>query len=407
MNKIYYLILFLLIKNLFSQDNIPILDIQNPKYETSLEKFYQSRSVIRTVSPQVLDSMINENEYQVGPGDIFEVEIIGELELKYELKVLPEGTIKIPEIGQIKIKNRLLRHVKSEIKSYLKDYYRKGEIIVNLSGLRKFRVYLTGEVIQPGTYFVQFTDRVADILELSIDTKSPRGLTDWADNTRIEIRRKNLSTEYFDISKFYRNGDISQNPRLENGDIIFVPSINMQDDYVIVEGDVGLQGIYPLKPNEKLIGFLKRVSALNKRSDLSNIIVDREKTEYTINIIDEIEKYKDWTLKNKDVIKISTIYGQVYIRGEVANPGALPYRANYTVRDYVGEAGVLDSAVDEDELLLWRQESGELIKGSNTIVGKGDMIIVNKRAREVFKDYMTIFAPIISLLLATISITLR
>ncbi|MCB0281122.1 MAG: polysaccharide biosynthesis/export family protein, partial [Calditrichaeota bacterium] len=256
------------------------MDIQNQKYEFSLEKFYQNRSIIRTISPQVLESELQTEKYIIGPGDIFKVSIFGEVENEFEAPVLPEGNVLIPTVGVFHVSGKLLKNAKEIISQALKNNYLKAEIAVSLSGLRKFRVYFTGEVKAPGTYFAQGSDRLSDIIEVSVvEAKQPdevtSSLSDWADDTNIKITHKDSTFEYYDLSRFYRHGDKSQNPNLKGGDIIFVPAIDLKKSYVIIEGNVGFQGIYALKKSETLFDFLTRVSALSKKSNLENIIIER------------------------------------------------------------------------------------------------------------------------------------
>jgi protein involved in polysaccharide export with SLBB domain len=282
--------------------------------------------------------------------------------------------------------------------------YINAEISVNLRALRKFRVYLTGEVDNPGTYFAQGSDRLSDVLEVSAEVETQTGMNDWADDTRIQIQRIDGKQLILDITHYYRFGDKSANPYLRGGDIIFVPSIDLNGSYVIIEGNVGWQGIYPLKPNENLFTFLRRVTALSRTSNLENIILIRNGERMIIDLLNKQDDYLDFVLNHKDKLIIPRLFRTVYIRGEVFTPGELPYLANYKAKDYIGVAGALDSAVGEDKIIVVRQSTGEVLKGGDILVEKGDTIILPKRNREVFKDYMTIFAPIISLAIATVAL---
>jgi protein involved in polysaccharide export with SLBB domain len=412
-NKISLILVFLIFcfAVVSAQEQTQLFDMQNAKYETSLQKYYQQRAVTQTIVTQVLEDELEAADYIIGPGDRLEVNIFGELEDKLEFTVLPEGNVLIPTIGDLKISGLSLEEAKELILAEVKKYYIKAKISVNLIGLRKFRIYLTGEVKNPGAYFVQGSDRLSDVLDISGGT-TPKttiaaGLNDWADDTKIEIRHKDDTVDKIDITRFYRLGDKSSNPYLRGGDIIFAPSIKLTDPYVIIEGNVGNQGIYSLKDNETLITFLRRVCALSKRSNLESIILIRDGKRQKLDILNEQEKHENFTLKNRDKIMIPTIYDKVYVRGEVYTPGAFPYLANYLSKDYIGLAGALDSGVDEDKIIVVRQTSGEVLKGPNIIIEKGDTIILPKRGREVFKDYMTIIAPIISMLIATLALVTK
>ncbi len=415
MRKIFFIVIalsFSLFLQNYAQEQqqLPLLDVQNKKFPNSFERFYRTRSIIQTIAPQVLEAELEANNYIVGPGDQFKISVFGAAEKEFNLTLLPEGSVVVDGIGEYELKGLTLHEAKKIIKTEIQKYYINAEIRVNLTGLRKFRVYLTGEVNNPGTYFAQGSDRISDVLEVAAPTEprnseEPRsGLNDWADDTKIEIHRLDGTVLEIDITQFYRFGDKSHNPYLQGGDIIFAPSINLSESYVIIEGNVGYQGIYSLKDNENLFQFLRRVSALSKRSNLENIILVRDEQKTSIDLLHNQEDYMDFKLQDRDKIIIPVLFRTVYVRGEVFAPGELPYLANYRAKDYIGQAGALDSGVGEDDIIVIRQTNGEVLKGGDVIVEKGDTIILPKRSREVFKDYMTIFAPIISLLIATVAL---
>ncbi len=395
------------------ESNQNLFDRQNSKYETSMERFYQSRSVIRTISPQVLEGVLDKENYLLGPGDLFLISVLGEIEFTYSAEVLPDGSVVIPTVGTVSVDGKKLGAAEEEIVTAIKKMYNRGEIKVALIGLRKFRIYLTGEVRNPGTYFAQGSDRLSDIIEISAGQNqttreglivSSSGLNDWADNTRIQVRHHDGWSDEYDLSRFYKDGDISQNPFLMSGDMIIVPSINLDNDFVILEGNIGLQGLYPLRKNESIIGFLQRVSALKQSSNLEKIMVMRDNKSTQINFYDEVDEQNVFLLQNRDRIIIPTNYDRVYVRGEVASPGSYGYIANYKASDYIGIAGALETAGKSGKIKTIRQTTGEILEGGDIIVYKGDTIILNKRPREVTKEYMQILAPIISIVIATLAL---
>ncbi|NOX90124.1 MAG: hypothetical protein GXO77_13985 [Calditrichaeota bacterium] len=394
---------------------IPLFDVQNKKYEESLEKFYQQRSVIRTAVPQVLETELEASDYLIGPGDEFKISIIGEIENEYIIQVSPEGEVILPSLGEVVLKDVTLKEAKAKLLEILSSNYLKAKISVNLITLRKFRIYLTGEVKNPGTYFVQGSDRLSDVIEVSgmgiaastQEQVASFGLTDWADDTRVQVRHKNGTVDTYDLTRFYQYGDMSQNPYLHGGDIIFIPSIDLTAAKVIIEGNVGNQGIYSLKKDETIFGFLRRVAAINKRSDLKNIMLERSGERQIINLLDDWEKFINFKLIDGDRIIVPTINDRVYVRGEVYNPGSFPYLANYTSKDYIGLAGALDSGAGDNKIVVVRKETGEVLKGPDIIIKRGDMVILPKRTREVFKDYMTILMPLVSIAISTIALIYR
>jgi len=382
-NKIFlylYLLSFITFNFIFAQENEPLFDPQQKKYQTSMEKYYKDRSIIRPSITQVLENELDSLNYIVGPGDQFKLNILGEIEKEINFEILPEGSVVLPTIGEFKISGKSLCEAKKQVLESAQKNYFKSVVSVNLVGLRRFRIYLTGEVNKPGTYFAQGSDRLSDIIEIA------QGITDWADDTQIEIRHADSTIQYYNLNQFYLYGDKGQNPLLHGGDVIYIKSININESYVIVEGTAGIAsrleveagygqenmlGIYPLQKDENLYHFLLRIGALSRKSDLEKLRLIREDQSYDINLLEPDNQFFGFKLKHRDKIYIPPLINRVYIQGEVKNPGFLSYYANYTAADYVGIAGALESSVTSADYIIIRSKTGQQIKGGSIIIEKG------------------------------------
>ncbi len=386
----------------------PLFDRQNPKYDTSMEKRLIEREIIRTPAPQVLEDILDPEIYMVGPGDQFRLFIFGMLENEFILTVLPEGYIYIPTVGKVDVKGMTLAEAKEKIIKKVKGSYVKSEVSVNLSGLRKFRVYLTGEVAAPGTYFVQGSDRVSDVIEVA------GGVKDWADATSVELRHKNGQKETLNLLRYYRQGDKSVNPFLRGGDMIFISPIDLTKPYILVESriDKVLEGqtaenkvveekstreIYRLLEGETIVSFLQRISAFTSEIDLAKITLIRDNKEYIIDLLHHFSEYESFTLQNRDRLIIPDLISEVYVQGEVLEPGAYIFNVNLTANDYASKAGITEKAKSSEDLVIVRAATGEVLKGGNIIIEKGDVIIVPRKMREDVRDYITILVPIITM----------
>ena len=233
------------------------------------------------------------------------------------------------------------------------------------------------------------------------------GLTDWADETRIQVRHADGSQEQYDFTRFVILGDKTQNPLLKAGDVIFAQPVSFKNPYVIIEGNVSREGIYPLKKNEKLASLLSRTFGLNAHSELSAVVLKRNGRKQVINYLAENEKYREFSLQSGDSLTIPQKNEHVYVAGEVLNPGAYPFVADFHVRDYAGIAGAKETAKDVEDYLVIRKKTGEIFEGADVVVYRGDTIVVPRRIREDIKDYIAILSPILSILIATLALVTR
>ncbi|WP_456441260.1 SLBB domain-containing protein [Caldithrix abyssi] len=398
------------------QENI-LLDRENPKYQTSLEKFYKQRSVTRTISPQVLEAEIEDSLYMVGPGDQLGIHVFGEIEVDFLVTVSPEGMVVIPTIGTLNIGKLSLKEAKKKLKDFINTNYHASTIHIDLISMRKFRVYLVGEVANPGTYFAQATDRVSDIIEVG------GGLKDWADETNIQIHHRNGRVDTLDILRFYAFGDKDNNPTVDGGDVIYVPAIDLNSPHVIVEWNKEeinetmnteqflfqtkyKRKIYRINNNETLIEFLARIAILDNQVELAHIIVKRAGEEISVDLFDEYNKKDKFILKKGDELIVPDIVDKVYVQGEVLNPGAYPYQVNLTANDYIGMSGILEKSKTGNNILVIRAKSGKVLKGGNVIVNKGDIVVVPRKTRESIRDYLSILTPMVSIIISTYSLYL-
>ncbi len=402
-----------------NQDNQDVVEREGQKYKTSLEKFYKNRSILRNVSPQILEDELEADSYLVGPGDEFSLNFFGEINEELRFSVLPEGNVVIPTVGAVNINGMNLKNAGETISAAIRKYYNDSDFSINIVGLRKFRVYLTGEVKTPGTYFVQGSDRVSDVIEIA------SGLTDWADETSVEIRHMGGTIDTLNISKYYRDADKDQNLFMHGGDVIHIPAINLSDPYVIVESRIekivgskidenssytekrSTRKIYRLMDEETVTMFLRRISAFTAEIDLSTITLVREGNSKIINLLNGYEEYEGFLLKNKDILNIPDLNREVYVQGEVRIPGAYVFNVNLRANDYIGKAGVLERAKNSDDVIIIRAGTKEVFKGGDTIIEKGDTIIVPRKRRELVKDYVSIIIPVLSIVISTIAIVTR
>ncbi|HQV33572.1 MAG TPA: polysaccharide biosynthesis/export family protein [Calditrichia bacterium] len=360
-----------------------------------------SRSRDRIIQPQLLEqayeSAIDSSQYMLGPGDQLLVKIWGVLDEQFLTGVTPEGYVIIPGVDEVLVSEKTLSEGAILIEAAMGRAFRNSQFSVRLVKMRKFRVSVVGEVEFPGSYFLRSVDRVIDALQLA------NGLSSWADDTRIQVRHLSGKVDTVNLSEFFLNGDMGNNIQLQGGDQIYVPPIDPSKGYVILEGNVGSQGIYQIRPEERLLEFLSRVRAINRRSNIDNIVLLRGEERLNISLLAGVEADKI-TLQNGDRLMVPTISDQVYVQGEVLKPGPYPYLANYTARHYAGQAGILETSRPVSDLYVIRAATGEKVEGENVIISNGDVVVVPRRTRETVKDYLAILTPVISIVISVAAI---
>src|SRR5215469_8940235 len=91
-------------------------------------------------------------DYVVGPGDGLAINLWGGVSSRLFRTVDREGRISLPEAGPLLVSGRTLGDVQQTVQQLLRTQYRDVSADVSLSRLRTVRVYVVGDVVEPGAY---------------------------------------------------------------------------------------------------------------------------------------------------------------------------------------------------------------------------------------------------------------
>lgn len=365
----YYENLFSSKKDRKGLELIPSFDI--PKEEL-LEKIRESAPLAGPIDPA---------SFITGPGDIFDISIWGNLPISYTSIVTPEGSLIIPTIGVIDIKNKTLEEVKATVSEAGKKVYAKNEISTTLLAARVFSVTVGGVVVNPGTFFASAVQRVDQVIymanlqtDLTINNISSvqseeRQLNQRSDVVKYfrneELLEKNLEmslrnivlirendTNTVDLVRYYATGDTKYNPLLRDGDRIYVPNKSLEANFIEISGEVRLEGKYEYSENDYISSVFSICQGPTSAADLENVQIyrtDFSTGEFSKTVIDLGAVMKgtaeDFRLKPGDRIVIRKKYPlegalDVIVRGEVKYPGLYPIVKDKTgIRQIIEEAG--------------------------------------------------------------------
>ncbi|MEM1242899.1 MAG: SLBB domain-containing protein [Cyanobacteria bacterium P01_H01_bin.26] len=172
------------------------------------------------------------DSYLLGPGDLITVDIFNVPEYSGEQRVLANGNINLPAVGQLSVSGLTLAQAEAAIGEKYRAEVRYPQITVNLLTPRQLRVALSGEIHTPGLYTLsvgsegQFPSLVEAI-------KLAGGITQAADLQRIEIQRQtaNGGTQRVvsDLGALINQGDLSQDFALRDGDSITITQVDEID----------------------------------------------------------------------------------------------------------------------------------------------------------------------------------
>ena len=228
-----------------SDDNQPADLEEMVNIHTITPKLLQEQMAKPETTPvfnHQLELEIQNYDYTVNRGDILSITVWDHPELTIPAGsdrspseagnwVHSDGTIFYPYVGEIKVAGLKVTEIRDILREELTKYIASPQVDVTVASFRSKRVYMTGELKQPGTQPI--TNVPLTLLEA---VSNAGGLTDTADWTKVTLTR-NGETKRYSLRDLYRQGDTRENILLRPNDIIHVARNDAAKIFVL--GEVG------------------------------------------------------------------------------------------------------------------------------------------------------------------------
>lgn len=257
-------------------------------------------------------------DYTLGPGDSLNVQLFGNQNAEYVLEVSREGTISFPEIGPITVGGLSFTDARNLVTERVTEQMIGVRTSTSLGVLRSIRVFVLGDVEQPGSYTVSGLSTITNALFVS------GGVRPIGSLRMIQLKRNGETVAELDLYDLLLNGDNSDDARLQAGDVIFVPPVGM---LISVDGEVRRPAIYELVENESLADVADYSGGLTAMGDPSQIRLERIALGRGVSVTDIIlgDDSADVLLQDGDVIRVMSNLGRldsgVRLLGNVLRPG--------------------------------------------------------------------------------------
>jgi len=279
--------------------------------------------------------------YVVGPGDGLAIDLWGSVSRRIYRSVDREGQLSLPEVGPLLVSGKSLADVQQNVQQALRTQFRDVSVAVSLARLRTIRVYVVGDVENPGAYDISSLSTPLNAL-FAAGGPTPRG------SLRIvKHLRGNQVVQTVDLYDLLLHGVKSDMQRLQDGDSVMVPPIGPQ---VTVEGMVRRPAIYEMKDETDLASVLELAGGLLPTATLRHIEVQRtiahqKQTMLSLDIPSSdddaaaTKQLQSFKIQDGDRIRVFPITqgneDAVYLEGHVIRPGRYSYHAGMRVTDLI------------------------------------------------------------------------
>jgi len=311
---------------------------------------YKSKSV-------PIEGAIDPNKYIVGPNDLFTLGLYGYINQQVPVVVSPEGSIIIPTVGEVKVSGMPLAVAKEKVITAVKKRYFSSDVSFTLNTPRTFLIKVSG--LTQGSFEVSPVTRVSEILKVLIfDTLNTSRVFYEKTNQReflntqislrnIELSRKDGSVVKVDIYKYFLNNKDEDNPFFLEGDLLKIPYLQPDNNFISIGGAVQLAGAYEHVDGDDLETVIGIGRGFDTDAEQDSIMLYRAfENRDGFDIVNlSYEKDKRYRIEKFDrlFIKSKINYQKnlsVLILGEVLRPGYYPISFKSTrLKDVIEMAG--------------------------------------------------------------------
>jgi polysaccharide biosynthesis/export protein len=164
------------------------------------------------------------DNYVLAPGDQIEISVFGEPDLTRTISIKPDGVIALPLINQVKASGKTAAQLEAELTRLYSKFLRTPTVSIIVRQFRMDRIYVMGEVSKPGRYDLTDDMTVLDALTLA-GGPTQKGNLDALQVGRVENGK--TKTIPVKADQLIQGKDGGKNVKLQNGDLVFVPSRGM------------------------------------------------------------------------------------------------------------------------------------------------------------------------------------
>ncbi|MDD4223799.1 MAG: SLBB domain-containing protein [Candidatus Cloacimonetes bacterium] len=237
-----------------------------------------------------------------------------------------------------------------------------AQTIPQLTNQVLISVNVTGFVANPGTYQMSPLSRISDAIKVAGSVTPTVTATQFLTPQQVRkaerdslfenfqgLRRVRLTrggeTKTFDLLRFNRTGDLSQNPLLKDGDLLQLPSL---DTSVTITGEVYFPGEYEYVPGDRLADILALAQGFTLAANRETVSIYRYREnspEFEVLLIDLRERSaEDIVLRPHDRISITADTEhrrdwKITVEGNVKAPGEYYIDENTTLYEILVRCG--------------------------------------------------------------------
>ena len=270
----------------------PKFDPLAPAGFESAEGDFASAGLTNRIEPSMLKA--STDPFRLGPGDVIEIETIGEAKNIVVVPIGPDGKIYFNLLPALSVWGLSLAETRALVQREMAKYTRAmPDLVINLRAVASKRVWVLGEVGNPGVYSLSTPTTLLDALVASGSSEGAqssanggngggnstgrggrgRGIDDGSADYARSFVLRNGKRLPVDFERLLKGGDLTQNIFLEPDDFIFVRPVELANIYLL--GAVGGSQIFPYRRDLTVSDLLISAGGTIKYAQNGRVVIVR------------------------------------------------------------------------------------------------------------------------------------
>ncbi len=211
-------------------------------------------------------------DYIVGEGDVLSITVYEHDDMSTVSSVTYAGTISIPLIGQVAVKDMTVSQIEKKITELFNDgYIVDPQVNIFIKEYRSRKAIILGQVNSPGLYNLREDTSLLEIISQA------GGMTKLACSKAI-IKRKvgiteaNESVIKINLKQLVEEGESNLNISIRDGDSIYIP----KNDVYYVTGEIKKPDAYDYEESSSVIKAITMAGGFTAKASKTAITIIRK-----------------------------------------------------------------------------------------------------------------------------------
>lgn len=278
--------------------------------------------------------------YILGAGDQVFIDIWGDTQRNFDLKISPDGNIVIPQVGLVQLSGLTISQAQSLLSQKFEESVEglgsgSASIKIALGSLRSIKVNVIGEASVPGTY------TLPSLASLFNALYSAGGVSEIGSLRNIKLIRNGKTVAVLDVYDYLLRGDNKSDIRLENNDLIVIEPYT---SLVTLTGNVKRERVYEMKDGETMAQLIAYAGGFDGDAYTENVNLSRPDGKQFEMITLPKAKFETFPVHNRDIVSVGKVSDKYSNLVKIA--GAVWREGNYAISENIQTVGDLIAAAD-------------------------------------------------------------